>query len=210
MKGGSRHWAGRKATRRSVNAGFRVTIGELQRFGILSGRVGHNESGVCFDGRNGDVRLVYRYRSSPTRGWKEVDERVAVTWTPCRYGGRRPWFVCPRCARRFAVLYVVYEPMCRACAGLTYPSQSADPVTRSWNRTTRLERRLAPEGGAWDGYTKPPGMHCATFSRLALAHRAEEERRAQLTWLGLLKVAPWCADDPDLPSSLAALLRRER
>jgi hypothetical protein len=50
------------------------------------------------------VILAYQYR----RG-NRLDEKypVRLTWTPCNYGGRRPWFLCPAvgCGRRIAVLY---------------------------------------------------------------------------------------------------------
>src|SRR5215218_9436332 len=41
----------------------------------------------------------------------KIEYTVPLTWTPCTYGGRRPWFVCPGvvegrpCGRRVAKLY---------------------------------------------------------------------------------------------------------
>ncbi len=39
---------------------------------------------------------------------QELVEGVAhLEWTPCNFGGERPWFVCPGkgCAKRVAILY---------------------------------------------------------------------------------------------------------
>jgi hypothetical protein len=40
------------------------------------------------------VTLKYRSRSY-SGDWSDVEQRVAIKWTPCRFGGERPWFVCP-------------------------------------------------------------------------------------------------------------------
>ncbi len=54
--------------------------------------------------------------------------RLPLAWTPCLFAGERPWFVCPGCGRRAAILY--FDPergrlLCRLCLGLLYPSQYA-------------------------------------------------------------------------------------
>src|SRR5215207_1253411 len=58
--------------------------------------------------------------------WVDIVSRLILTWTPCNYGGSRPWFVCPGkgCGRRVAILYGPINPLlCRVCLGLTYASQ---------------------------------------------------------------------------------------
>src|SRR6516225_4389365 len=42
------------------------------------------------------VVLMYRARSWGDADWKSVEQRVPITWTACRLGGHRPWFVCGR------------------------------------------------------------------------------------------------------------------
>jgi hypothetical protein len=39
------------------------------------------------------VTLKYRSRSYG-EDWSDVEQRVAIDWTPCRFGGERPWFMC--------------------------------------------------------------------------------------------------------------------
>ena len=58
--------------------------------------------------------LIYRVRSFLAE-WKSTEQRVSITWTNCRFGGRRPWFTCSAhtngryCGRRVAVLYLAGE-----------------------------------------------------------------------------------------------------
>ena len=40
--------------------------------------------------------------------------------------GTRWWWVCPRCGRRRAHLYLVDDVICRECAGIKYASQYLD------------------------------------------------------------------------------------
>src|SRR5690348_6922581 len=44
------------------------------------------------DGRDAII-LRYRHRSY-SDDWQSVEQRVPIRWTPCRFGGERPWFVC--------------------------------------------------------------------------------------------------------------------
>ena len=56
----------------------------------------------------------------------ELVSRLRLTWTPCNYGGSRPWFVCPGkgCGRRAAILYGPTNPLlCRLCRALAYATQ---------------------------------------------------------------------------------------
>lgn len=50
--------------------------------------------------------VVFSYRQS-WRGapWRDCTNTVLLTWTECNYGGKRPWWQCPGCDRRVALLY---------------------------------------------------------------------------------------------------------
>jgi hypothetical protein len=39
------------------------------------------------------VTLKYQSRSFG-EDWCDVEQRVAIAWAPCRFGGERPWFIC--------------------------------------------------------------------------------------------------------------------
>jgi hypothetical protein len=40
------------------------------------------------------VTLKYRSRSHGA-DWSDIEQRIAIAWTPCRFDGERPWFVAP-------------------------------------------------------------------------------------------------------------------
>jgi hypothetical protein len=56
------------------------------------------------------VTLKYRSRSCGD-DWSDVEQRVPVAWTPCRFGGEKPRFLCSvasngvYCGRRVIKLY---------------------------------------------------------------------------------------------------------
>src|SRR6266851_768463 len=51
------------------------------------------------------VRLIYRVRM-PRKRWQQLERTVSIVWDSCRYGGRRPWLICPNCGQSMAVLYL--------------------------------------------------------------------------------------------------------
>ena len=77
--------------------------------------------------------LSYRYRSGLGGEWEDVKEQVSLEWTPCNFGGERPWFICPgvACGRRVAILYKLRKHLlCRYCYDLRYESQREDNKDR--------------------------------------------------------------------------------
>ncbi len=86
-----------------------------------------------------------------------VTERIGITRTACHYGHTRPWFTCPKCAGRVALLYLYGERFaCRKCHGLVYRSQSEDPTGRLWRKQQKLEAKLGPH------LARPKGMRHKT------------------------------------------------
>jgi hypothetical protein len=128
------------------------------------------------------VALVYRSRSPGTVEWKLIEQRVAITWTACHFGGRRPWFICPVCSRdrgrRVAVLYELGGLFaCRYCCGLAYACQQETPMYRGLAMAQKIRKRLAGSTDIFDAFpAKPKGMHWTTYDRLQLAHEAAKER----------------------------------
>jgi hypothetical protein len=88
----------------------------------------------------------------------------------CRYGGERPWFRCPKCNRRCAILFFVRTAVaCRTCEGVAYRSQLASRSHRLFEKRDRLLGRLGVAPGpvarvVW----KPKWMHQRTFDKLRL------------------------------------------
>lgn len=113
---------------------------------------------------------------------------VPVVWTNCRFGGRRPWFLCPNCDRRRSAVFVVgRHRACRVCLGLAYRSQRLATHDRAVRRRIRCEERI---GGSprFKLITKPRSMHWRTWERLVAA-AVDADRRALEAFVGLPTVA---------------------
>lgn len=133
-----------------------------------------------WDGRAAALELRYTSEGEAYR------YRVALTYTGCHYGGARPWFVCPGCGRRVAILYGGRVFVCRRCRSLAYESSREQPYARAMRRAQKLRERLGDAGG-WrsSASAKPRGMHWETHERLLdAALEAEEESLLGLVgWL---------------------------
>ncbi len=134
-----------------------------------------------------DVRKLRR-EGLVDPGQEQLAGVARLEWTPCNFGGERPWFVCPGegCSRRVAILYGSGpgRPLCRCCRDLAYESQREDRIGRAKRRAEKDRSRLPPSG------TRPKGMHHATFQKLTQnywdaleEHEAlVQERLARLEW----------------------------
>jgi len=149
-----------------------------QRSDDIRIRVGHQH-----------VDLIYRQR---IRGgdWRDVEERVRLTYTNCHYGGSRVWFVCPSCGRRVAKLFsqVPYF-ICRKCCGLPYQSQGETRSDRAMRKARKIRQKLGASMNLLEPiWEKPKGMHTKTYQHL----RREAAKAEQISWADLV------ARDPDL------------
>ena len=78
----------------------------------------------------GEIRFQYTQTQSYNGEKESLDYPVCLTATPCRYGGKRWWFICPlikngyACNRRVLKLYLGGGKYfgCRHCYNLTYES----------------------------------------------------------------------------------------
>jgi len=129
------------------------------------------------------VLLKYRSRSFG-EDWSDVEQRVAVVWTPCRFGGERPWFVCSvasngvYCGRRVIKLYGAGRLFaCRHCYRLAYASQLESAQQRGLWKSQKIRMRLGGSASMLDEFPeKPKGMHWRTYNRLRRMHDKAEER----------------------------------
>jgi|SRR5208282_3506560 len=94
---------------------------------------------------------------------------VRLDWTPCHYGGRRAWLLCPvsNCGRRVAILYahsVDNTIACRHCRNLAYESQRKPARYRGLHRAQKIRIKLGGSGSLADPFPpKPSGMHRRTY-----------------------------------------------
>jgi hypothetical protein len=148
-----------------------LAVAELR----LTGRLAPGVSWCSWRGvlgvefQSGERSVLYRWDKPGDRAAREVIHELALTATPCNYGGERLWFVCPRCERRVANLYARDSPplLCRTCAGIRYPSQSIPTVKRRVFRAAVIRERLGGEPSLLERFPpRPVGMHRTTYERL--------------------------------------------
>lgn len=165
-KGGVRYGAGRPGWQVKAERCRRLDVRRWHRDGLL--RPGTSTSWIWTDSETSErlasigfsvadhhVTLSYSINDVPAR------QHVPLDRTPCHYGGTRPWFHCPRCSRRVAVLFLRANGFaCRHCQRAAYASQSDDALGRTWRRQAKLEARRDADWG------RPKGMHRRTRERL--------------------------------------------
>ncbi len=166
---------------------FTVKPGQLATDAVEWSRGGKPSGNitVVYTGNDPDaVILDYRVRTGASEPWVPIQERIGLERTPCRYGGSRPWFCCPRCRQRRAVLYSVGGRFrCRGCHDLAYESTREDVGERARRRADKLRRKLGDtEHGLWRRVPpKPPRMRWAMYQRL-VEEILEAEREALAAW----------------------------
>lgn len=165
-RGGMRFGAGRPAMHAKAEHCLRLDARHWAREGILQSVC----SGVWgWTNRDtGERRASLGYRSDACTvtlnyavNGESVSQLVPILTTPCRYGGQRYWFGCPKCGQQVAILYLRWQRFaCRKCSRVAYASQSEDGCGRAWRKQSKIERRLD------DNWRRPKGMHLTTYERL--------------------------------------------
>lgn len=100
------------------------------------------------------IRFRYTQSDRNTDEKTELDYKARIVSTPCNYGGRRWWFICPlvvdgrTCSRRVGALYLGGGKYfgCRHCYNLTYESSKEnhqfDRLFRKLGVTAKEAREL--------------------------------------------------------------------
>ena len=131
---------------------------------IYSHRLNSGHS-VSIRVRSDHVEVEYQVED----GGRCVPQSISVklSFSQCKLGGTRAWWLCPCCSQRVAVLFGWGRFLCRKCADLNYLSQSETDSDRTLRRAGKLRKRLGwqpgivnPRGG------KPHGMHWQTYYQL--------------------------------------------
>lgn len=178
-RGGWRYRAGRPGWHVKADECLRLDVRALARRGVLAGgtytwhwsnsETGKEVGSIGLHVSTDAVRLVFAANG------QHVTQEASIDRTPCSLGGSRPWFRCPSCNRRAAVLFNrggLFR--CRSCSGVVYTSQSEDRIGRLWRRQRKLEARLG------ENWRRPKGMHRTTRERILNGIFELEERRELL------------------------------
>lgn len=98
---------------------------------------------------------------------KHASYKFMIDWMACNLGGKRAFFLCPRCRRRVCLIYFVNQWGCRHCHNLTYACQGENAQDRYARQADKIRVKLGwkkgilnPVGGI------PKGMHAETFAML--------------------------------------------
>ena len=178
-RGGWRYGAGRPASHSKTDRYLALDVRALQRKGFLAAGSTFTSTwsrrGKQIGSVGGRVPDGYAVHLDFQRDGNPEHVELSLRKSVCHYGGRRPWFICPRCQRRAAIIYLAKAPGCRECLGLRYQSQSEDLIDRSWRRTGRIMERLGREIS--EGPRRPKWMRHATHKRLFEAWCREEQFR---------------------------------
>ena len=170
--------SGRRGGRETTADYRRLDVRELHRAGVLIPgwrggwcwyRRGQKRAEINIEVHELSVALRYSATSGGER--KSYDYAVGLVRTSCNYGGARPWFLCPCCGRRAAILFGGAMFACRHCRRLAYESQRETAGDRAIRRADAIRERLGWQAGILnpDGW-KPRGMHWRTFWRLKAEH----------------------------------------
>lgn len=156
----------RTRNRGSVENVLRIDIRQLRRWGYL--RPGTRVTGTWRWNRGGEPSGSAGFTVSltePEGGWLDLSftvngeprsPRILIESMPCRLGGRRYYFRCPKTGRRCEVLCCVAgEFAARQAHRLTYASQSEERLDRLARARDKAERRWRPT----DGRGRPRGAN---------------------------------------------------
>src|SRR5262249_6006939 len=168
--------------RNTVESCRSIDVNRLHREGCLrsgwSGgwqwtRDGEKVAWISLHANADALRLSYRVRIGGG-DWQDVTEDVRIVHLRCRFGGARPYFICPgvvneiQCGRRVAKLYGPGRYfLCRHCYRLAHASQNEG----EWDRAIRLAGKIRVRLGGEPYHTepfpkRPKGMWRRTYRRL--------------------------------------------
>ena len=194
--------SGRPALRGVIEDRIRLDVRGCARRGDLepgsAGKLswscdGEETASAGYRAQDGALELHYTITS-------EDEERIPVAitipvrLTPCRFGGYRSYWQCPRCGRRCEVVVMASHGRwwgCRRCMGLRHASQRQDRASRLQSRADELYARAGWESDDGSLVHKHKWMRWRTFNRLMdranrVSREADVAALAGLARLGFL------------------------
>jgi len=172
-------------TKVTTESQHRVDIRWMRKQGYLQpgasgsltwSRCGEQTGSIRYRTEHDRLVIFYQYRKNGGE-WQPVEEQILLNATPCNYGGSRPWFLCPHCSRRVAVLYGAGKRfLCRHCYSLAYASQQESLADRMLRKGSGIRAKLGGDGGFMEPFPgKPKRMRWTTYWRLRKKSMDAEE-----------------------------------
>jgi hypothetical protein len=174
---GSGRW--RNRTRKTVESYRMLDVNQLSEKGCL--RPGWSSTCQWTDGDEvasinlfaeaDRLSLSYTLRVRDGKS-EDMTETIPIVHLHCRFGGSRPYFICPGdgtdCGRRITKLHLSRRYfLCRHCNQLAYASQYEQPWQRAVRRASKLKQGLGIDVEIGDPFPeKPKRMWARTFDYL--------------------------------------------
>lgn len=130
-----------------------LPVGGTCKYGGIEWTCGSDDSSsigftVTTNGSEGDnIKLKYIQTSRVTGEKENMNFNVPLATTPCNYGGKRYWFICPLstngryCGRRVGVLFGIGKWFgCRHCGRIAYASQMQGGRYKSFVSISDIDR----------------------------------------------------------------------
>ncbi len=175
---GSGQYLRMKKGKLTVEKVFSLNIIDLYKEGALSpetyclcGQWRRRIYNITTKANNDNLDILFTLKG------RQTQQRVHIDWTKCFYGGKRPWFFCPSCNRRVAILYISNRCFaCRKCSELTYTSCNETANDRALRKAKKIRKRMGIiQGPIYRILIKPKHIHWTTFYRLrSEAHHLED------------------------------------
>ena len=115
--------------------GWRSGTLNFSRNGFQTGSIGIQ---VFVDENEKYIKFIYTQTNNYSGEKTDLDYKIPLTSTPCYFGGKRYWFVCPfysrgvYCGKRVGVLYLSDKYFaCRHCNDLTYNSRNLSGIFKT-------------------------------------------------------------------------------
>ncbi len=144
-------------------------------------------------------------------------QTIAFDYTSCHFGGKRRWFICPRCRRRVGKIFLPNFPSagywyCRHCYDLTYV-QRQERAMKWWTfngRAQRIaERWLIIRQGDATIY-KPKWQRWKTYRQRARQYLDLSSRANLECAAGLMSLSMFRRSSPDLVAQFKKTLQTAR
>lgn len=145
---------------------------------------------LTLDHWRGSARLQFDV-DHPSRPTGPQDQTVQMETTPCPFGGRRWWWLCPATGRRCTTLYLpnggtLFLSRGRGAYRLAYASQKESEMERSHARLARLHRKMGGDYAYADDPPpcRPKWMRRHTYNRLVADWEAQMDRHDEIWMAG--------------------------
>ena len=90
-----------------------------------------------------NLESVTYYEGGRAISTTKLDKAISLKSTPCGFGGKRVWFVCPKCKTQAGVLFIYNaELACRKCHNLSYRSQNTRHRMTSIGKLEKLKNAV--------------------------------------------------------------------